>query len=196
MDTDIIVKKMEPSLVEDFFLFFDKIAFAVHPEWGCECYCCFFHAMSEQEWKDRTVQDNQVIARRMILAGDMQGLLAYLDNKPVGWCHYDQKDKLPGIRVFYPEAYGPGDPSRIGSIVCFTVAQNYRRRGVASVLLEKACQDLAKQGCRIAEVYPIKDNQQDEYNYLGPTSMFVKHGFTVYRDLQGQLIMRKTLDKV
>ena len=80
---DIQIKKMSPALVEDFFRFFDEIAFADHPEWGCDCYCCFYHAASAQEWEARTGAQNKVQAREMILAGRLTGLLAYADGLPV-----------------------------------------------------------------------------------------------------------------
>lgn len=39
---NIEIKKLTPELVDDFFRFFEHIAFPDHPEWGCGCYCCFF----------------------------------------------------------------------------------------------------------------------------------------------------------
>jgi len=188
---EVHVEKLTPGRVDDFFQFFDEIAFTDHPEWGCECYCCFFHAASEQEWKDRTVEENKVIARQMILSGRMQGLMAYADDKPVGWCHYDRKDSLPGLAVFYPKVIGDNEP--IAAIVCFTIAQGYRGQGIASRLLDEACLDLANQGCSVVEAYPFHSNTSDEENYHGPMSMYLSHGFVQVKDIDGMAIVQRML---
>ena len=199
---DIQINKMSPALAEDFFRFFDEIAFADHPEWGCDCYCCFYHATSAQEWEARTGAQNKAQAREMILAGKLRGLLAYADGLPVAWCHYDQKDLLPGIKTFYPEflaAEHPDDTGKspleaespnIAAIVCFTVAQGYRQKGIAGQLLDFACRELAEDGMTVIEAYPTTASGTDEHNYHGPLSMYLSHGFTVYKELAGHTIFR------
>ena len=209
---DIQIRKMTPALVEDYFKFFDEIAFADHPEWGCGCYCCFYHATSAQEWEARTGAQNKALAREMILADRLTGLLAYVDGLPVAWCHYELKDLLPGIAVFYPECLGEsgenselGEPQTAGTaaaassgkttaaIVCFTVAQGYRQKGIAGRMLDFACRELAEVGTVIIEAYPMTSSGSDEHNYHGPLSMYLSHGFTVYKELEGNTIVRKVL---
>lgn len=190
---DIQIKKLTPALVADYFRFFEEIAFADHPEWGCECYCCFFHATDAQEWKDRTVAQNKIIAREMILAGSMQGLLAYIDDKPVAWCHFEQKDRLPGLGVFYPQLVDKDADERIASVVCFTVAQGYRGQGIAGKMLDQACQELASQGYSVVEAYPILKSESAEENYHGPFAMYLAHGFTILKEHEKQSIVRKKL---
>ncbi len=187
------IKPLTPDRVDDFFRFFEQIAFAEHPEWGCECYCCFYHATSEQEWKERTAAQNRDIARQMILAGHMSGLLAYADGLPVGWCHYDGKPNLPGLSVFTPAAMTIGQPDA-GAIVCFTIAQGYRNRGIAGRLLDAACADLAARGYRTAEAYPRPaDCTSVEENYHGPLAMFLNRGFVPTSSGDSQVIVRKDL---
>jgi hypothetical protein len=192
---DLVIRKLTAARVEDFFDFFDKIAFADHPEWGCECYCCFYHAVSAQEWQDRTAAENQALARKMILAGSMQGLLAYADGRPAGWCHYDSKDRLPGLPVFSPAVMDPEPTgnSAIGAIVCFTIAQGCRNLGIAGRLLDAACIDLAAQGYESAEAYPLRNYDSAEENYHGPLAMFLSRGFAIIREAGRQVVVRKTL---
>ncbi|MDR3645867.1 MAG: hypothetical protein P4M02_12425, partial [Clostridia bacterium] len=95
------MKRLTPGSAEDFFRFFEHIAFADHPEWGCDCYCCFFHADDAAEWEGRTAAQNRKIAGDMISLGKMNGLLAYADHEPVGWCNFDAKSKFPGLKLFY-----------------------------------------------------------------------------------------------
>lgn len=193
---DLTIRKLTPAQVEDFFDFFDRIAFADHPEWGCECYCCFYHAASAREWQDRTAAENQALARKMILAGSMQGLLAYANGRPVGWCHYDSKDSLPGLPVFSPAVMDPepaGNSAAIGAIVCFTIAQGYRNQGIAGLLLDAACADLAAQGYGSAEAYPRRNCDSVEENYHGPLGMFLSRGFAIIREGGRQAVVRKAL---
>ena len=190
---DLVFRKLTPDRVEDFFHFFQDVAFADHPEWGCDCFCCFFHVLSAQEWRDRTAEQNRAIARQMILDGAMQAMLAYDGSGPVAWCHYDRQSNLPGLNVFYPQVIGEQDGD--ASIVCFTVAQACRRRGVAGRLLDAVCRDLAEQGYQAVQAYPLKTDQIDEENYHGPLSMYLARDFAVIKDMEKQAVVRKILLK-
>lgn len=192
----IKVKAMRPELTGDFFRFFDEVAFADHPEWGCSCYCCFFHAASEAEWNARSAAENKESARQLIATGQLSGLLAYADGTPAGWCHFERKDSLPGLAVFYPQVLdepGSGAPCDIAAIVCFTIAQGFRGQGLAGRLLDAACQELASQGFRKAEAYPMLADTSEEGNYHGPLSMYQSHGFTTVRTAGNMAIVQKTL---
>ena len=189
---NIKIRKLEPALIDDYFRFFDQIAFADHPEWGCECYCCFFHATDADEWKARTVAANRAVAQAMVMTGRLQGMLAYADDIPVAWCHYDLKENLPGLKVFYPDLVEDNpEKARIASIVCFTVAQGYRGLGLAGRLLGAACDDLAGQGCSIIEAYPRTADSTVEEHYHGPLSLYLNQGFNIYRQLPEQAVVRK-----
>ncbi len=222
---DIQIKPMTPARVDDYFKFFDEIAFADHPEWGCECYCCFFHVDSKTDWEARTGVENKAIARELILAGRFTGLLAYADDQPVAWCHYEKKSALPGISVFYPQFLEPekasdetgsaseaeavsedaseddsedepvaaSEAGNIAAIVCFTVAQAWRRKGIAGQMLDITCSDLAGKGYTIAEAYPGKTSESDEHNYHGPLSLYLAHGFEVYREFDENTVVRKRI---
>jgi GNAT superfamily N-acetyltransferase len=187
------IQKMTPDRVDDFLRFFDQIAFADHPEWGCDCYCCFFHACSKQEWKDRTAAKNRDLAREMILAGQLRGLLAYVDGMPVGWCHYDSKDDLTGLKVFYPDVYSPDDLKITGCIVCFTIAQGYRGQGIAARLLEAACQDMTEMGFEAAEGYPGKEAQTAEEHYHGPLQLYLNQGFKIIRETGSNWVVQQLI---
>ena len=77
--------------------------------------------------------------------------------------------------------------------MCFTVAQGFRGKGIASRLLAAACDELKARGFQFAEAYPKKECLSDEENYHGRLSMYLKQGFTVYKELDEQTIVRKPL---
>lgn len=180
-----------PERVEDFFTFFDHVAFRDHPEWGCGCYCCFFHATNAAAWEKRTPDDNRADARTMILQGRMHGLLAYDQGTPVGWLHYDVRENLPGAKLFYPEL--ATDDPQSAAIVCFTIAQGWRGQGVATRLLEAALADLAARGVKRVEAYPVLGDDSQEHNYLGPLTLYQKLGFTVVRETADHALVEKEL---
>ncbi|MBN1776698.1 MAG: GNAT family N-acetyltransferase [Clostridiales bacterium] len=185
------IRSLSPQRVEDFFTFFEHVAFAEHPEWGCDCFCCFFHAASREAWDACTRESNMAMARELIISGRMRGLLAYDGEKPVGWCHFDVLKNLPGARLFYGGLASADDGKAL--IACFTIAQGYRRRGIASALLQHVLDDLKAQGVRQVEAYPVIGNESQEHNYHGPLSMYLKQGFTVVRKLKDHALVEKTL---
>lgn len=187
----IEIKQLIPERAEDFFEFFEHIAFAEHPEWGCDCFCCFFHAQSREAWDLCTRESNKAAARELIRNGRMHGLFAYADNKPVGWCHYDRLQNLPGVRVFYGDLASEDD--NCGAIVCFTIAQGYRNQGIATRLLESALEDLKAQGIARVEAYPIVNDENQEHNYLGPLNLYKNLCFHIVREAENHALVEKIL---
>ncbi len=187
----IAIHALTPRRAGDFFLFFERIAFSEHPEWGCDCFCCYFHATSREQWDACTVETNKAAAREMILQGRMRGLLAYDGDKPVGWCHFDVLKNLPGARVFYGNLASVDDDR--AAIVCFTIAQGYRGRGIAASLLTHALNDLRSLGVGHVEAYPILDSDSQEHNYHGPLTMYLKAGFTVVKQTETLALVEKAL---
>ncbi|MBE0601796.1 MAG: GNAT family N-acetyltransferase [Firmicutes bacterium] len=185
------IHPLTPQRVEDFFTFFEKVAFADHPEWGCDCYCCFFHAADREIWDAATGERNRAVARDMILSGRMRGLLAYDGDKPVGWCHYDKLENLPGARLFYGDLASGNDHRAL--IACFTIAQGYRKQGIADRLLGAALEDLKALGVATVEAYPVVESGSDEHNYHGPQTLYEKHGFTFVRKSKSNALMEKSL---
>lgn len=169
------IASLTPETVGDFFTFFDRVAFRDRPEWGCGCYCRFFHATDAAVWEQRTPAENAAEARAAILAGTMRGLLAYDGATPVGWCHFDLLANLPGLAVFYPGAAAGG--GQCAAIVCFTVAQGYRRQGVAAALLTAALAALKAEGVTRVEAYPALDATDEEHHYHGPAALYAAQGF-------------------
>jgi len=185
------IRPLTPQRKDDFFLFFEHVAFAEHPEWGCDCFCCFFHAESRDTWEACTRETNIASAREMIETGRMRGLLAYDGDKPVGWCHYDVLKNLPGARVFYGNLASGDDET--ASVVCFTIAQGYRNRGIADALLKRALEDLKAAGVKLVEAYPVIQNDSQEHNYHGPLSMYLNHGFSIVRQMDTHALVEKAL---
>ena len=58
-----------------------------NPMWA-DCYCMFYRFPgSNEEWERRSGRENRDEQAEAIQHGEVSGLLAYVDDKPVAWCH-------------------------------------------------------------------------------------------------------------
>ena len=81
---DVIIKQLTPGLIDDFLNFFDNIAFSDNPEWG-GCYCHFYHFTGNmEEWEQASKDQNRNATIALIKEEKMKGLLAFVNNEPVG----------------------------------------------------------------------------------------------------------------
>ena len=91
--------------------------------------------------------------QRGIAAGEIHGIIGYLDGKPVGWCSFAPRDQLPGLSG--SEALAPVDDRPVWSIVCFFVARGARRQGRTVDLLRAAVTGAGRHGATLVEGYPL-----------------------------------------
>ncbi len=182
------IKKLTPQLKDDFLYLFDKLAFVDNPDWA-GCYCQFYRC-PEEEWGGRTAQINRVCSAQMIQKGDMNGFLAYVDGKPVAWCYADDRSKFTRLDGFYGECE---NSLKIGAVVCFVVAPEYRRKGIAKRLLEYAAEDFKKRGYDALDAYPRLDGKTEAENYHGPVQMYLRQGFVKEKEIGSFAVVRKRL---
>ena len=180
----LVVKELTPSLRDDFLAFFDNVGFADNPDWS-DCYCSLYHFPNHGKAESRSEASSFIEENRI------HGFLAYDNEKPVGWCNAARRTSYPALHwVFGP---GPDKGERVGSIVCFVVASSHRNQGIASHLLDTACKKFSQEGLEHAEAYPVKNPSSAAYNFPGPLSMYLKAGFTKYRDSDWYMVVRKRL---
>ena len=188
------VKPLTPERLGDFFHFFDRVGFIDNPDWA-SCYCYYFHIVcNEAEWAKRSGEENREKSREGILSGKMAGYLAYLDESPVGWCNANDKRNYARLEADKNLASDPRE--KVGSIVCFIIGPQYRRRGIAKQLLEEACSGFEKKGYACAEAYPRRGASSDAQHFHGPLSMYLQAGFKVHREFPEFLIVRKGFGNV
>ena len=186
-----VIRELTPELLDDYLKFFDHDAFADNPAWA-GCYCMFFHfSGTDEEWVECTASDNRAAISDLIRDGQAHGLLAYVGGKPVGWCKVAPRLALP--RLSHYKALQVDDADQVGSIVCFVIVKPYRGRGIARGLLDAACVLLARRGLAFAEAYPRKHAESDADNYPGPLKMYLAAGFTIFREVDKRVIVRKPL---
>ena len=189
------IKKLMPDMAEAYVRFFDETPH--NEKWNTKCYCVCWCG-NEPEGIDCATEDNRrSVASRFVKDGNLQGYLAYADNKVIGWCNANTKLDCTAGR-FWQHLMGsvPVDghaDKKVKSVFCFTIAPNMRRKGVAAHLLERVCKDAAAEGFDFVEAYPNKVVTAKSENHGGFTEMYKKLGFSVYSELENMYVMRKAL---
>ncbi len=194
---EIEVRELRPELLDDYLRFFDQ-AFSDFPHWA-GCYCGFYDTRGN-DW-DPTAKagsEHRSARSERIRSGKAQGLLAYVDDKLVGWCNAQYRANFVNMRHYTVTIDNPSEP--VGSVMCFLVSPQYRGRGIGTALLNAACDKFHRDGLAIAEGYPTTNPSKRQWeipwaeeNYKGPLSMYLKNGFTIHRQLERFAIVRKQL---
>ncbi|MBN2535002.1 MAG: GNAT family N-acetyltransferase [Spirochaetales bacterium] len=188
---NITIKPLSAELLNDFLYFFDNITFTEHPDWSI-CYCYSYHFTgTDEQWNK---ESNRASAIRYIREGKMKGYIAFLKDKPVGWCNANDRKNYERI-IKYQGTAKPED-GRIASIVCFLIAPGYRRRGIAEQLLGRVCEDYSAEKYDYLEAYPRKDTLSDEKNYHGPMALYEKYDFSIVDEKDDFYIVRRKLTHV
>ena len=188
---DIILKKLTPELGEDFLYYFDKVAFSDHEEWSY-CYCLECHVDKETDEKMKVKEVRREMAKKLIEQGDMQGYLAYDEGQVVGWCNVNDKVNYPHLAEDEEYFTDDAEAGKIKAIYCYDIAPAYRGKGIAGLMLERACADAKEEGFDYVEVYPFSD-VNFEWQYHGTTKMYERYGFEVFSKRKWFNIMRKRL---
>ncbi|HUL65271.1 MAG TPA: GNAT family N-acetyltransferase [Burkholderiaceae bacterium] len=176
--------------MDDYLHFFDGKAFGDNPRWA-GCYCFFpYHDPARTHWPERLGEENRTAICASIRAGTAMGYLAYVDGEVIGWCNAAPRRLFPMLQ----DEPAPDD-AHMGTIFCFIVAPAFRRKGVATALLDAACAGLTAQGLRIVEARPVRKASTAAANHLGPLAMYLAAGFSIVReDDDGNVHVRKRLE--
>ncbi len=167
--SEIAIRPVTPDQHDTVMHYFDMVAYADNPNWA-KCFCM---ERLVEDYEQRTKAQNRASRSELILSAKANGLVAYRLGRVVGWCH------------------------AIGAIVCFVVAPDQRRQGIATELLEAALEHLRSRGMKTAEAYPwagdVDPSRWVWSQYVGPLSMYVKAGFEIAEKQDDFCIVRKKL---
>ena len=106
------------------------------------------------------------------------GMVALLDGQAVGWLGFGPRPSME--RLVRSRTIPAIDDVPVWSIVCFLIRPGFRRRGVASALLDGVIGYAREHGAPGLEAYPIDPEGRRldvTFSYVGFTQMFERRGF-------------------
>jgi len=197
------IRKLTSELADDYVRFFDATPHADHPDRDDQkCYCVWWcnddYASRDYGRHFGTREKRRNLAIEYVKGGNIQGYLAYCDDEVVGWCNANTKSDC--LKCFCWRRFMGSIPTEestpaieVKSVFCFAIAPEMRRKGIATKLLERVCQDAATDGFDFVEAYPNSEYTDEARDFMGPARLFQKNGFTVHHETEQQLVMRKQL---
>jgi GNAT superfamily N-acetyltransferase len=148
------------------------------------------------EWKKGLGDRNRRAFRRRAAASPPPGVLAYVDDRPAGWCSIGPRDEF--VRLEGSRVMGRVDDRPVWSVVCFFVRREHRGRGLAVELLRAAVGLAARHGARLIEGYPVEPRAgrtDSAFAWTGLASTFARAGFReVARRSATRPVMRCEVD--
>jgi GNAT superfamily N-acetyltransferase len=143
--------------------------------WGCWCQ---YWRQSSSDYRKVGPGGHETSLKNQVMEGPPPGMLAYVEDKPVGWLGFWPRDRL--ARLVRSRTIPKIDELPVWSIVCFLIRVGYRRKGVAKALLKGAIEFAREAGVPALEAYPIDSEGARldvAFSYVGFVHMFEAAGF-------------------
>jgi GNAT superfamily N-acetyltransferase len=136
-------------------------------------------------------------------SGESTGLVAYLDDEPVGWCAVEPRNAYPRLLRHSPVPWdGRAEDKSDGSVwavTCFVTRVGYRRRGISRALAGATVEYARQRGARALEGYPMVGKPGEGIlveHHVGSRSIFAAAGFTeVSHPTLRRVVMRIDFDQ-
>jgi GNAT superfamily N-acetyltransferase len=168
------IKPLSPELATTFIEYLEGLDFGHEPHWAT-CFCRFYHTnCSSDQWHNRPGEVNRLEAIEQIKAGNMKGYLAFDGDKCIGWCNAN--DVRQYIRL-EQDIKHIVKGKKVGCVICFVIHKEYRKQGVAKLLLKQAIEDFKLQGFDAVLAIPIDIKDEPEKLYRGTLNMYKELDF-------------------
>jgi GNAT superfamily N-acetyltransferase len=131
------------------------------------CWCMAWRGSADERESNAS---RKAAIRKRIRDEVPVGLLAYVEDRPVGWCSVAPRD------THRPLGGVDDDDLGIWSIVCFFVLRDHRGKGLMRALLRAAVDHAREKGARVVEAYPV-DPDSPSYRFMGFVEEFEVLGF-------------------
>jgi len=183
--SELVIRPLTPELwpaLED--LFGEKGA--------CNgCWCMYWRIGAA--YRKRPGDENQAAFRKIVEAGPPPGLIAFYGKLAVGWCQITPRDLVPHLDQVW--RLKRVDDVPVWSLTCLYIRIGYRRRGVATALIEAALKAAKRAKAPAVEAYPLDAELTPSASSTGFASTFARLGFkTVACGVPARPIMRHDLN--
>ncbi|MFC1481559.1 GNAT family N-acetyltransferase [Candidatus Neomarinimicrobiota bacterium] len=185
----LIIKPLTPETWSDFEqLFGPKGAYS-----GC---WCMWWRLKRKDFEAGQGEGNRRALKALVEDGQIPGILAYSDGKPIAWCSVAPRADFSSLNR--SPVLKPIDDLPVWSLVCFFVGRAHRSQGLLIDLIEGVVQYVDEQGGQIIEAYPScpKSGQMPPVNsFMGIPKVLEQAGFVeVARPSSAKAIYRYYLN--
>ncbi|WP_426182313.1 GNAT family N-acetyltransferase [Microbacterium sp. TWP3-1-2b2] len=157
---------------------FDDVATLVGPKKATSNVCfCLSYRLGNKENVALRGEARAERVRELCDHDPPPGVIAYLDDEPVGWAAlHPRRDTSFARNRLIPHV----DELDVWSLWCFRVRPGHRKQGVMHSLIDGAVAYARERGAPAIEGYPV-DNRGEKVDltmaYVGTKAMFEKAGF-------------------
>ncbi len=155
------------------------------------CWCMLWR-LKRSIYEEQKGEQNKLAMFDLVKLGKEPGIIAYIDDKPVGWCALSQRDQYPALER--SRVLKKIDDQQVWSIACFFIDKKYRNQGISTKLLKFAIEYCKSKGAKIVEGYPVEPKNGKMpavFAWTGIASAYLKTGFAeVARRSETRPIMR------
>lgn len=166
------------------------------------CYCQHYKTR-DCHWSSLRDEDRRSRLREQTHCDDAggrttTGLVAYLDQEPVGWVAVEPRTaypRLPKVRTVWSGRDEDKADDNVWAVTCFVTRKGYRKRGITYALAAATVDFARAEGARALEAYPMTTQPGKEITwgelYVGSRQVFADAGFTeVSRPSPRRVVMR------
>lgn len=141
------------------------------------CWCMYWR-MRRKDYDLQRGSGTKKIMKNLVNNGTVPGIIAYDNNKPVGWCSVAPREDFPVLEN--SRLLKRIDEKPVWSIVCFFIQKEFRKKGLSLELLNAAITFVKMNKGKIIEGYPVEPKSgktADVFAWTGLASAFRKAGF-------------------
>ena len=141
------------------------------------CWCMAWR-LPRKDFDTGKGNDNRAAFRKIVMGGEIPGVLALAGDEPIGWCAIAPRQVY--VALERSRVLKPLDDRPVWSVSCFFVRKDWRRAGLGTKLLAAAVTFAGDRGAKIVEGYPIiphSENVPGPFAWTGTVELFEKAGF-------------------
>lgn len=169
------------------------------------CQCQRYKLRPREAFARFPVEERQHRLREQTSCGESEapttsGLVAFLDDDPVGWCAVEPRIEYQGMlrnqRVPWEGRTEDKVDPTVWAVTCLLVRAGFRRGGISRELARAAVTHARERGARAIEAYPMTTtaNALLEELHVGTVATFAGAGFSeVSRPTVRRAVMRLEL---
>ncbi len=169
---NVEVKRMTKEQVGNFY--------ELHCEKNGEgwCNCVAWWVPTWEGWGERTAEENRKLRDSLFERGEHDGYLLYAEGKAVGWAQCGRRDRLEKLCKQFSLSTEPD----VWAVTCFTVAPEFRKKGLGHQFLAGIVSDLKAQGVKRVQAFPKRGRGLDDGEaWTGPEALYLKAGFRIIK---------------